>query len=79
LNEYELVIAVGSVIDQATRLLERHPLRAYDAIHLAMALIANEQLLTNNLSPLTFLSADQRLNEVAVVEGLAVDNPNHYP
>ena len=28
---------------------------------------------------LTFLSADDRLNDAASAEGLAVDNPNHHP
>jgi uncharacterized protein len=42
-------------------------------------LIANQQLLANKLAPLTFLSADDRLNRAAVAEGLAVDNPNDYP
>jgi predicted nucleic acid-binding protein len=76
LNEYELVTAIGDIIDQADRLLEQHPLRAYDAIHLATAVTANQQLLANNFAPLTFLSADDRLNRAATAEGLAVDNPN---
>jgi hypothetical protein len=41
--------------------------------------IANQQLLANNLAPLTFLSADDRLNRAATAEGLAVENPNDYP
>ena len=79
LCEYEIVTAVGGVIDQANRLLERYPLRAYDAVHLATAVVANQRLLANNLASLTFLSADDRLNDAASAEGLTVDNPNHYP
>jgi len=79
LSEYELVTAVGVVVDQANHLLERHPLRAYDAVHLATAVVTNQQLLANNLMPLTFISADDRLNSAASAEGLAVDNPNHHP
>lgn len=78
LNDYEIVTAISEAIDQANRLLERHPLRAYDAVHLASALVSNRQLLANNLAPLTFLSADDRLNRAAVAEGLSVDNPNDY-
>lgn len=78
LNDYELVTAIGDIIDQANHLLEQHPLRAYDAVHLATAVIANQQLLANDLAPLTFLSADDRLNRAATAEGLAVDNPNDY-
>jgi predicted nucleic acid-binding protein len=79
LNEYEIVTAVDSVIDQANYLLERYPLRAYDAVHLATAIISNQQLLANGLTPLTFLSADDRLNNAAAAEGLGVDNPNDHP
>jgi predicted nucleic acid-binding protein len=79
LHEYEIITAVGDIIDQANLLLERYPLRAYDAVHLATAVVANQQLLANNLSPLIFLSADDRLNDAAYAEGLMVDNPNHHP
>ncbi len=78
LNDYEIVTAIGDIIDRANHLLEQHPLRAYDAVHLATAVIANHQLLANNLVPLIFLSADDRLNRAATAEGLAVDNPNDY-
>jgi len=79
LDEYEIVVAVGDIIDEAIRLLERHPLRAYDAVHLAAAVVVNRQLLANHLPPLVFLSADDRLNHAARAEGLAVDNPNDHP
>ncbi|MEA3350361.1 MAG: type II toxin-antitoxin system VapC family toxin [Chloroflexota bacterium] len=79
LNDYEIVTAVDDIIDQANHLLESHPLRAYDAVHLAAAVIANKQLLDNKLAPLVFLSADDRLNHAATAEGLEVENPNNYP
>jgi predicted nucleic acid-binding protein len=79
LTEYQIVTAVDDIIDEATRLLERHRLRAYDAVHLGAALVANRQLLTAGLSPLTFVSADDRLNDAASTEGLTVDNPNEHP
>lgn len=78
LGEYEIMTAVGDVIDRANYLLEQYPLRAYDAVHLASAVIANQQLLANNLAPLTFISADDSLNRAAADERLAVDNPNHH-
>jgi len=78
LVEYRIVSAVDEIIDEANRLLEQYPLRAYDAVHLAAASIANRQLLVEGLSPLTFLSADERLIEAAAAEGIAVDNPNHH-
>jgi predicted nucleic acid-binding protein len=79
LNEYEIAVAVGNIIDQANRLLEAYPLRAYDAVHLATAVVANQRLVDNNLPPLIFLSSDDRLNDAASAEGLTVDNPNHHP
>lgn len=79
LDEYEIAIAVGNIIDQANRLLEAYPLRAYDAVHLATAVVANQRLVDNDLAPLIFLSSDDRLNDAASAEGLTVDNPNHHP
>jgi hypothetical protein len=79
LNEYELIAAVGEIIDQANPLLERYPLRAYDAVHLAAAVVANRRLLANDLAPLIFISSDDRLLAAAAAEGLATDNPNHHP
>ena len=60
-------------------LLGRHPLRAYDAVQLASALIVNRALQAAHLAPLIFLSADGHLNTAATAEGLAVDNPNFHP
>lgn len=68
-----------AVVDSASGLLECHPLRAYDAIHLATALSAQQFLADQNYPALTFLSADDRLNQAATAEGLAVDNPNAHP
>ena len=79
LDEYDMVVAVGDIMDEAVRLLEQYPLRAYDAVHLATAVVVNRQLLANRLAPLVFLSADDRLNAAARSEGLAVDNPNNHP
>lgn len=78
LNEYRIVTAVDGIIDEAIRLLERYPLRAYDAVHLAAAVVANRHLLADGLAPLIFLSADDRLNNAASAEGLAVGNPNQH-
>ena len=79
LDEYEIALAIGHIINRANRLLEAYPLRAYDAVHMATAVVANQRLVNHDLAPLTFLSSDNRLNEVASAEGLAVDNPNHHP
>lgn len=51
----------------------------YDAVQLASALGANQALTSVELNPLIFVSADDRLNEVASTEGLIVDNPALRP
>ncbi len=79
LNEYQIMPPTMTVIDLTCALLERHPLRAYDATHLATALGAQQFLVAQGYPPLTFLCADDRLNRSATVEGLAVDNPSHHP
>jgi len=74
-TEYRVVAVSALVITQACQLLTRHPLRAYDAVQLAAALIANAALLAGALPPLTLLSADARLLHIASVEGLSIENP----
>ena len=73
-----LLEADSTVIDTAVQLIQRHPLRAYDAVQLASALILNSALIADKLSPLTFVSADNVLCEAAQAEGLPTENPNEY-
>ena len=77
--DYEFIELDLSVVATARPLLERHALRAYDAVQLASALIANQVLQAARLDPLVFLSADDRLNAAAADEGLLIDNPNAHP
>lgn len=79
LVEYRIMPLNGSITDLACELLERHPLRAYDAIHLGTALVINRLLIAHRMPALTFLCADERLLDAATAEGLAVDNPNEHP
>ncbi len=60
-----LVETVPAVLDEAARLVERHPLRAADAVHLASALVLR--------SPdLLVLAWDEHLAVAARAEGLTV-------
>ena len=77
-NEYNLIPVSEAIVDLACDLLERHPLRASDAIHLATALTSNQLLSSHGLPAFTFLCADDRLIDAATAEGLATDNPNHH-
>jgi hypothetical protein len=79
LSQYKLIPPTEAILETACDLLERQPLRAYDAVHLASALAAQQFLREQNYFPLTFLCADDRLNAAASAEGLQVDNPNHHP
>jgi len=72
--EYELAHLTPALILSAAALTQRHPLKAYDAVQLALALHADGLLKQNNLS-LIFVTSDKTLLHAAQDEGLAVDNP----
>ena len=72
---YLLQPSNSAVMEEASRLLDSHPLRAYDALQLAGCLVAR----TGVLPPLHFVCADDRLCEAAAYEGLSVMNPLHAP
>jgi uncharacterized protein len=78
-TEYRFVELDLNVVGLARDLLDRHPLRAYDAVQLASALRASRALQATHLPSLLFLSADDRLTAAATHEGLATDNPNTHP
>jgi hypothetical protein len=78
-TDYVLVELTAVVVAQARRLLERYPLRAYDAVQLASALVTQQTLIDAGFAALTFLAADDRLLAAARAEGLAVDNPVWHP
>ena len=61
----------SAVIEEAARLIDRHPLRAYDALQLAGCLVVRDAM----AGPVTFVCADVRLCEAAGHEGLAALNP----
>jgi len=58
----------------AASLTQRHPLRAYDAVQLAVAW-RQHQTLKAVRQTLIFVSGDRTLLAAAEAEGLAVDNP----
>ena len=63
--------STSAVIEEAARLIDRHPLRACDALQLAGCLMTRD----NVPGPLTFSCADARLCGAAELEGLTVLNP----
>jgi len=79
-NEYRVVDVDQTLIETATELVMQHPLRAYDSVQLASALrFQSTTLLSQPETRLIFVSADNRLLDIAQSEGLATDNPNNYP
>ena len=61
----------AAVLEEAARLLDRHPLRAYDAMQLAGCRIASRRA----PGPWKFACADARLCAAAEREGLTPENP----
>ncbi len=78
LKGYQIMPPSLIIVDLACELLEQHPLRAYDAVHLATALSAQKFLVEKGYPPLAFLSADRHLNEAAIAKDLLVDDPNQH-
>lgn len=70
--------ADDGVIKLAIDLTQRHPLRGYDAVHLATAIVLNRALVASKLPLLTFISADNVLCKAAKGEGLLMENPNDH-
>jgi hypothetical protein len=75
---YHILNVISATVDKARELALDQPLRAYDAVQLASAHLANQTLTRADKPPLTFLSADNRWVEVARVTGLIADNPNDH-
>ncbi len=75
LSEYMVIPVTTSVLISASNITKRHPLRSLDAIQLASAVQATSLV----SSPITFISADNRLLTGAAAEGFKVDNPLNYP
>jgi predicted nucleic acid-binding protein len=62
------VTLYDAVRARARRLLETHPLRAADALHLAAALVAVEE----RPSRVEFVTLDERLADAAAKEGFSI-------
>lgn len=80
LGSHFLVVPVrGIVLDEAVRLVQAHPLRAYDGLQLAVALYLHGENRRQGLPALVLVSSDQILNQAAVAEGLLVEDPARHP
>ncbi|MDI6793305.1 MAG: type II toxin-antitoxin system VapC family toxin [bacterium] len=78
-EEYIITPLSDKVMEAGVDLTRRHPLRGYDAIQLATAIILRNALIrTEELSLFIFVSADNALCEAARSEGLPADNPDEH-
>lgn len=68
----------AEILQRAHRVALRHPLRAYDAVHLATALQLAERLSQWSLPAPAFVSADGNLLAAARAEGLAAEDPSEH-
>lgn len=78
-TQYQLVEVDKELIEAAGELVQKHPLRAYDSIQLASALKFFPVFEKTTPNAFSFISADDRLLNVAKAEGLRIDNPNRHP
>ena len=78
-NVFQIIEIDQNLIDVAGELVLQYPLRAYDAIQLASALQVRALLTSFPEIQLTFVSADDRLLNIAQTETLLTENPNNNP
>jgi len=71
---YQIREITPDTLSSAAALARQHPLKAYDAVHLATALETQQQLDDNRLD-LILVSGDTRLLQAAQREGLDTENP----
>ena len=77
-NQYDVLEVDRTLIETAGALVMQNPLRAYDAVQLASALRVQSTLILIPETQLVFVSADNRLLDIAQSAGLTIDNPNNY-
>jgi predicted nucleic acid-binding protein len=76
LTRYEFLSTHRTTINRAAELCQEHPLRGFDAVHLASGLQLQETLAQQEEGgTITFVTGDDALATAAQAEGLTVDNP----
>jgi uncharacterized protein len=71
-HRYTIIPLTTTDLETAAALTQRHPLKAYDAVQLAVALRYHQLLAAY---PLTFVCGDDTLITAAQSEGLSTANP----
>lgn len=78
-NVYNIFAIEQIIINRAISLTQKHFLRGYDAVQLAVACELHDSRAKAKASTITFISSDIALNSAAMAEGLLVDDPNSHP
>jgi predicted nucleic acid-binding protein len=65
---YEILEPTAAVVDEAAELVQRHPLKAFDAVHLAGALLLHQAA----GGACILVAADRQLLAAAMAEGIPV-------
>ena len=66
-------IVTRDILDEAAELCLRHPLKGYDAVHLATGIALRDSL--GEEVRFVYVTGDASLAEAARLEGLTVENP----
>jgi predicted nucleic acid-binding protein len=74
-GRYAILEVTPALLVDATALANRHELRAYDAVQLAVALELNRI----SQGGIVLVSADKDLNKAAAAEGLPFEDPMLHP
>lgn len=86
-RQYQIMGVTSPLISHAMDLTEKHKLRAYDAVQLAVALdidsknkiLAANSPMSSIVPTLTVVSSDDDLNIASIAEGLSLEDPRNYP
>ena len=76
---FHFLAITQELIEMASRLTQKYPLRGYDAIHLAAAILFQRKISQAAFATIDFVSADRQLCQAALAEGLHTINPNNLP
>jgi predicted nucleic acid-binding protein len=76
-HRYVHTALTPTVVEEAMKLVLAHPLRGYDAMQLASALLL--RAVSAQLRSLIFVSADSALLRIVAQKGLATENPLDHP
>ena len=76
-RRFRLLVVDATLVSEASALPQKYPLKALDALHLAVAIRLYRELAARQLT-LTFVSSDRQLLAAAQAEGMPTENPHDH-